>query len=134
VPSGHVLNAALGQLVTWISKGTGPPKAARLTIDAAGKLVRDAEGRVSGGIRLAAYDAPLARNSGLNSGPGFCMLGGQHADFTPAQLCERYGSSARYVAGVKKVADDARKAGFQVKADVAGDVKEAAGVSFNCPH
>jgi hypothetical protein len=60
------------------------------------------------------------------------MLAGQHADFTPAQLCESYGSPTRYVGGLKKAAEDARKAGFQVKADVAGDVREAGKVRFSC--
>jgi len=132
VPSGHALNAALEQLVAWVAKGTAPPKAPRLTRDAAGKVVRDSEGRVSGGIRLAAYEAPSAQNSGVNSGPGFCTLAGQHTDFTPAQLCERYGSPDRYVSRVTKAAEDARKAGFQVKADQLADIRDARKLRFSC--
>jgi hypothetical protein len=100
--------------------------------DAQGNLARDSEGRVSGGIRLAAYDAPIAKNLGANSGPGFCVIAGSHQDFTPAELCHRYGSPLNYVARVTDATRKAQSEGFLLKADADRTIREARSVSFAC--
>ena len=132
VPNGDVLDAGLEALITWVKQGKAPPTAPRLGADANGKLARDGEGRVSGGVRLAAYDAPIAKNLGVNSGPAFCSLGGSHQDFTPAELCRRYGSTRNYLARVTEVTRKAQSDGFLLKRDADRTIEEARGVSFSC--
>ena len=132
VPTGHVLNAALEQLVAWMAKDVTPAQAPRLARDVAGKLLRDADGRVSGGVRLPAYDAPTAENSGVNSGPGFCMLAGHHVDFSEPQLCDRYKDRGHYLARVKRVANEARNAGFLLKRDQLIVLHDAEQLRFSC--
>ena len=132
IPNGDALDAGLEALVIWVKEGKAPPTAPRLAADAQGKLARDSEGRVSGGVRLAAYDAPIAKNLGDNSGPGACVITGSHQDFTPAELCRRYGSPQNYVAKVTEVTRKAESDGFLVKADGDRTIQEARGVSFAC--
>jgi hypothetical protein len=132
VPNGDVLDAGLEALITWVKGGKAPPTAPRMVADAQGKLARDSEGRVSGGIRLAAYDAPIAKNLGANSGGGFCVIAGSHQDFTPAELCRRYGSHENYVARVTEVTRKAESEGFLLKVDADRTIQEARSGSFAC--
>jgi hypothetical protein len=132
VSNGDVLSAGLEALITWVKRGKAPSVAPRMGADAQGKLARDSEGRVSGGIRLAAYDAPIAVNLGANSGPGFCVIAGSHQDFSPAELCHRYGSPQNYVARVTEVTRKARSEGFLLKPDADRTIREARSVSFVC--
>ncbi|MEO8313711.1 MAG: alpha/beta hydrolase domain-containing protein [Pseudomonadota bacterium] len=132
VPTGNVLDMGLEQLVAWIRKGTAPVMAPRLTRDAAG-LVRNSEGQVQGGVRLPAYDAPIAENGGANSGPSFCVLAGYHQDFTPEALCKRYGSHGGYVKRVQETARQAERSRFLLPADALKTRTDAAKFSFNCP-
>jgi hypothetical protein len=131
VPNGHVLAAGLDALVRWVTVGTPPPKAERLLGDENGKLHRDNLGRVSGGIRLAAYDAPTAMNTGANSGPGFaCALAGSHQDYTPAQLRLLYGTPENYVAKVMAITQQAVRDGFLLEADAERTIRDARTVRF----
>jgi hypothetical protein len=132
VPNGEVLSAGLAALVAWIKDGKAPPTAPRMIRDSEGRVIRDAEGRVSGGIRLAAYDAPMAKNMGTNTGPGFCGLSGSHLDFTPAELCRRYGAPRNYVAKVTEITHKAVRDGFLLKADGDIIIQQARSVSFIC--
>jgi hypothetical protein len=132
VPNGDVVTAALSWTQTWISTGSAPPAAAKLYLDADGSLFRDTEGRVGGGIRRAAYDAPIASNVGVNAGPGFCILAGSHTDFTPVQLCERYSSPASYLSRVVAVTGKAEQDGFVLKTDADRTINEAKAVTFSC--
>lgn len=133
VPNEDVLNAGLEALVAWITQGKVPPSATPMDVDDQGGLFRDSEGRVSGGIRLAAYDAPISRNLGANAGPGFCFLAGSHVDFTTAELCTRYGSSQNYVARVIAVTRQAERDGFLLTTDANRTIQEARAVAFSCP-
>jgi Alpha/beta hydrolase domain len=133
VPTGHVLSMGLEQLIAWIGKGTEPVTAPRFTRNAAGAVTRDGDGRVEGGVRLSAYDAPVAENSGLNSGPGFCVLAGYHLDFTQEELCKRYGSHDRYIKRVQESTRQAERAHFLLPADALNTRTDAAKFSFSCP-
>lgn len=132
VPNGQVLDTAVEALVAWIKTGKAPPSAPRLVDGPDGKLLRDAEGRVSGGIRLAAYDAPRAVNKGLNPGAFPCPLPGSHRDFTPAEMCARYGSHAGYVDKVIAVTRKAQKDGFLLQSDAEKTISEARNTTFKC--
>jgi alpha/beta hydrolase family protein len=131
VPSGHVLDAALEHLVRWVKTGEAPPTAERFERTATGQLLRDAEGRVHGGVRLAAYDAPRAANAGGDNPPTvFCALSGYHFDYSDEKLCDIYGSHRGYAQRVWEVTERAQRAGFVVQADAFETVLAAARFHF----
>jgi hypothetical protein len=133
VPNGDVLKAALKALRTWISGGPAPASVPQLVLNAQHQLKRDAQGRVQGGVRTAAYDVPIATNVGVNTGGGFCMLAGYHLDFTPAGLCERYGSREAYVAKVRAQVHANVKDRVLLPQEAQRSVAEAETVAFQCP-
>ena len=133
VPNSDVLHAGLEALMAWVTQGKAPPNAPRMGVDEQGRLYRDSSGLVTGGIRLAAYDAPIARNLGANTGVFACQLAGSHEDFTPAELCSRYGSSQNYVAKVIEVTRQAERDGFVLAADANRTIQQARAQTFSCP-
>ncbi len=132
IPNGQVLAAGLEGLVRWVQTGKAPAAAQRFQGDDKGKLYRDNEGRVSGGIRLAAYDAPVSRNMGANTGPGYCSLPGSHRDYTTAELCQRYGSHASYVSRVVSITRRALRQGFLLRRDADRTIRQARDQRFTC--
>ena len=132
VHSGQGLNSALEHVIAWSEHGVVPPTATRLLRDANGQPALDAKGRVTGGVRLPAYDAPIADNGGYNSGPGFCILPGFHHDYSEDQLCELYKNHGGYVDAVSEVAHRALRDGFMIKSDVDTTINEAAHFRFSC--
>ena len=130
VPNGDVMKAALKGLSVWLASGIAPPTIARLASDGQNKLLRDAQGMVSGGIHTAAYDAPRANNGGSNSGT--CTLAGYHIDFTPQQMCQRYGSHAAYVGQVQGIVNANVRAGVLLPEEAAKTVDEARQFTFDC--
>ncbi len=130
VPNGDVMKAALKGLNTWLVSGVAPPSVPHLVSDSQHQLIRDAEGRVSGGIHTAAYDAPRAANGATSSGK--CTLAGYHLDFTPQQMCKRYGSHAGYVAKVQGVVDANVRAGLLLPEEATRTVSDARQLTFDC--
>jgi hypothetical protein len=130
VPNGDVMKAALKALNAWVSGGAAPVNVPRLVLDGQNKLLRDSEGRVYGGIRTAAYEVPTTTNVGV--GAGACMLAGYHLDFTPTQLCQRYGSQAAYVARVQALAAANVRDGVLLSEEAQRTVDEAQATSFSC--
>jgi hypothetical protein len=133
VPNGDVLSAGVAALVAWIKDGKTPPTGPRMVRDSEMRVIRDADGRVSGGIRLAAYDAPMSKTQGTNTGPGLCGLSGQHIDFMPAEMCRRYSSPQNYVARVTEVARKAQSDGFLLEVDANRTIQQAKKLAFTCP-
>ena len=133
VPNGDVLSAAVGAMQRWTADGVEPARSVRMGADETGAFFRDSTGRVSGGIRLAAYDAPMSKNIGVNTGPGFCFLVGSHVDFTPVEMCARYGSHDNYVAKVVEVTRKAESDGYLLTADANRTIEEAKAIGFTCP-
>ncbi|RVO69948.1 alpha/beta hydrolase domain-containing protein [Sinorhizobium medicae] len=134
VPNGDIMKAALKSLNTWISGGTAPATAPRFVVDrqARPQYVRDANGHVLGGIKTAAVDAPISENSGIGSGPWFCGPSGYHVDFTPAQLCERYGDHGTYVERVKAIVDANVRDGVVLPEEAEKTIEEAEALNFSC--
>lgn len=132
VTTSDVLDAGLEALVTWIRDGKAPPRAPRMTRDSEGKLVRDGEGHTTGGVRLAAVDAPMASNTGFNTGEWFCGIIGSHIDYTPEEMCRRYGSTQNYLAKVTEVSRRLQSQGFLLKVDADRTIREAGNVAFTC--
>jgi hypothetical protein len=102
----------------------------RLVSDNQKQLVRDAQGRVSGGIHTAAYDAPRAKNGAYGSGR--CTLAGYHIDFTPQQMCQRYGSHAEYVNQVQRIVNANLHDRVLLREEAERTVKEAQELTFDC--
>jgi Alpha/beta hydrolase domain len=130
VPNGDVMKAALKALNTWVSGGAAPVNVPRLVLDGQNRLLRDSDGRVYGGVRTSAYEVPTSTNVGV--GAGACMLAGYHLDFTPTQLCQRYGSPAAYVARVQALAAANVRDGVLLPEDAQRTVDDAQATSFNC--
>jgi hypothetical protein len=104
VPGYHVINRNYDQLTLWVSFGVKPAASPRMVFDESVTppvLVRDEFGIAIGGIRLAAVEAPIALNSGQNSGESvFCSLYGTHQPFDDATLRQLYPTHGDYVGGV----------------------------------
>jgi len=130
VPNGDVMKAALHGLNTWLVSGVAPPTVPRLVSDGQHQLIRDAQGRVSGGIHTAAYDAPRANNGAYSSGK--CTLAGYHIDFTPQQMCQRYGSHAAYVAQVQRIVNANVRDRVLLPEEAERTVDEARKLTFGC--
>ncbi|MGJ7916193.1 alpha/beta hydrolase domain-containing protein [Massilia sp. LXY-6] len=130
VPNGDVMKAALKGLNTWLVSGVAPPTVPRLVSDDQKQLVRDTQGRVSGGIHTAAYDAPRAKNGAYGSGK--CTLAGYHIDFTPQQMCQRYGSHAEYVNQVQRIVNVNLRDRVLLPEEAERTVNEARQLTFDC--
>jgi len=133
VPNGDIMKAALSALTRWISGGPAPAVAPRFMVDAHNKYLRDANGHVLGGIHTAAQDAPIANNSGIGRGPWFCGPAGNHVDFTPAQLCQRYGNHENYVSQVKAIVNANVQNKFLLPEEAQKTLHEAQKLHFSCP-
>lgn len=134
VPNGDIMKAALQSLNTWITGGPAPANAPRFVVDEQNKYVRDANGQILGGIRTAAQDAPIAANAGIGNGPWFCGPSGNHVDFTLAQLCQRYGSHAAYVARVQAIVNANVRDRVLLSEDAQKTVADAKALNFSCPN
>src|SRR5262249_51025323 len=78
MPFDEVGNAAGDALVRWMRDGTTPPIGPPIEFASTTPplIARDALGLALGGIRLPDIEAPVALNTGTNSGPAFCLLFG----------------------------------------------------------
>lgn len=126
VPMHHVTGAAYDHLVDWVERGTPPPTAQPLELNADGTKVRDELGLAQGGIQLSQVEVPTALNTGDNAGETFCVLFGTHRPFDDALLDELYPSHGRYVAQVARADRANLRAGYIVRADALGNVVDAA--------
>lgn len=132
VPNGDIMKAALKSLNSWISGGPAPASAPRFVVDAQNNYVRDANGQILGGIRTAAQDAPIGTNAGIGKGPWFCGPSGNHVDFTPAQLYQRYGNHDAYVSRVKAIVNTNVRDGVLLPEEAQKTVNEAKALDFAC--
>ena len=123
----YVAMSALAALDRWVSAGKAPPKAARLELNPpekpgdSPKLVPDAQGNSTGGIRTPWIDAPTAKLSGFgNAGGPFAFLVGSTEPFDAATLAKLYpGGKADYLKRFDAALGASVKAGFILPADQA---------------
>ncbi|MBS1174633.1 MAG: putative signal peptide protein [Burkholderiaceae bacterium] len=134
VPNGDVLKAAMSGLNRWIAGGAAPASAPRFMVDnqAAPQYVRDTNGQILGGIRTAAQDAPMATNAGIGKGAWFCGPSGNHVDFTPTQMCQRYGSHDNYVTQVQSIVNANVRSGVLLPEEAQKTVDGAKATAFSC--
>ncbi|WP_203699765.1 alpha/beta hydrolase domain-containing protein [Asanoa iriomotensis] len=111
VPQHMVQNAVYDHTVAWVSRGTPPPSAPKITMSGTA-VARDELGLSLGGIRLAQHEVPVRVNSGSNTGPGFCFLDGSSLPLTDAQLSVLYPTIWSYVEPSVAATAAAVRAGF----------------------
>ncbi len=128
VPFRHAMNAAFHHLHAWIVEGTAPPRAPAMEIVRATQPVefaRDRHGNVIGGISLAAHAVPIATNTGLNSGDGFCRLYGSHEPFGMETLRDLYPDHQAYINAVRETVERNIADGFILPEDGEQTIAEA---------
>ncbi|MDD9205621.1 alpha/beta hydrolase domain-containing protein, partial [Georgenia sp. 10Sc9-8] len=111
VPQHQVQAAVYDHTVAWVAHGIQPPTADPIELDEEGDVVRDDLGLAQGGIRLAAQEAPVRVNSGVNTGPGFCFLDGSSVPLPEAVLEELYPTVDVYADQVAAATADAVQRG-----------------------
>lgn len=129
-PTPPFYKMALLHLVDWVTKGTVPPRGARLEQTAAGEMVRDEHGNVKGGIRSPWVDVPVAR---IIASPPLAPDGnrsraqqGIQENFPQAKLGQLYGTRATYLAKFDSSIDAAVAGRWLTAADGAKLKKEEA--------
>ena len=100
VDVGLVYNKAIDSVRNWYRKGTPAAPSLSFVTTPAGTLVRDADGRVEGGIRLPQFVVPIADQGALNGTLFPCNVSGWHRYYTAEELKAMYGTHGRYVAKV----------------------------------
>jgi Alpha/beta hydrolase domain len=101
-PTQPFYKMALLHLIDWVTKGTVPPRGARLEQSADGVMQRDEHGNVKGGIRSPWVDVPSARiiaAAPIAPGdPNTRAQQGLQENFSPAKLASLYGTREAYLA------------------------------------
>ncbi len=103
----HVVNQAHDLTVRWIVFGSPPPSSPSIELEGdmpPFEIARDELGLARGGIRIADLAVPLGLNTGVNSGPAFCVLFGTHIDFDAETLRALYPTRRSYVRQVRRTA------------------------------
>lgn len=126
VDVGLVVSKAFDSVRTWIR--TGKPAAPSISFerDADGNVVRDADGRIVGGIQLAQFTAPLAEQEAINGSAFPCSVSGYHRWYTDAELRALYGNHGGYVSQVSSAMHAAASAGYILREDAQAAIREAA--------
>lgn len=134
MPFYRVQNAVYGHLVKWMTQGTLPPTAPRITRSSLlNRIQRDSYGNALGGLRLPEIDVPVATYGIDNSTTGStefldlfaCATSGSHTPFTTTRLSTLYPTRADYYNKYKAAADRALAAGYLLPADHAKALQEA---------
>ncbi|MFM0212230.1 alpha/beta hydrolase domain-containing protein [Paraburkholderia sediminicola] len=147
IPFHYVLDKGIDAIVSWIVSGTAPAHAPSLTIQSVSPLTlaRDSNGNALGGIRLPQFAVPVATNTGINSGPGLCVLRGSHVPFVaaaadndgnylgnPALPGSLYPSLSAYVSAIQAAGTALYNQGFMLQDSVTESVSDAQnGISPN---
>jgi hypothetical protein len=128
IPSGQVLKPVYNHLVNWIVNGTPPPTAPRIELLSVSPATakRDSFGNAIGGIRLSQIAVPIATNTGLNSGPGYCFLYGSYSPFNQATLDSLYRNHGAYVSKVAQSNNYNLANGYIMGFDAISNKEEAA--------
>ena len=126
VDVGLVYDNAIAAVRSWIERGTPAAPSQSFVTSPSGTLVRDADGRVQGGIRLPQFLVPTADQGALNGTAFPCAVSGWHRYYTNAELKAMYGSHGRYVAKVVQVMGPLVADGYVLPSDAAAEVRDAA--------
>ena len=88
--------------------------------------MRDADGKVEGGIRLPQFVVPTADQGALNGAAFPCGVSGWHRYYTKAELKAMYGTHGQYVSKVARVMGPLVAQGYVLPFDGAAAVVDAA--------
>jgi hypothetical protein len=118
-PQRYLVQAALRALVTWVTKGTPPPAAARIELASTEPpvIARDVAGNALGGVRTPVVDVPVATLSGEpppgpHAGTAVGWLFGSTTPLADSELRRRYGDQKGYLSAYTQALDAAVSAGF----------------------
>lgn len=128
IPNGLVISAAMDSVKKWIETARPGPASIYFQRDAAGHPLRDAQGKVKGGVRLPEFVAPTADVSAVNGTQFPCSVSGSHRYYTSSELEQRYGSTRNYVLQVAVAAAQAAKGGYLLPFDAVAEVADASRV------
>ncbi|MFZ2986901.1 MAG: alpha/beta hydrolase domain-containing protein [Ideonella sp.] len=124
VDAGLVLSAAIHGVRQWADAGKPAAPTRQFQRDAKGSVIRDAEGQVVGGVRLAQFAVPTATTAPNGDALG-CLLAGHHRDFTGEELKQRYGNPQAYAQQVRTVMQQAMKQGYVLPYDGLAAIRAA---------
>lgn len=111
-PQRYSWDSGVEHITRWVLDGVAPPTAPRMKVDAAGQIVRDADGNAIGGYRLPVLDVPVATYNGTT-----CGLFGITIPFGEAKLKGLYPTHADYVGKMQASTDKAVTAGYLLRSD-----------------
>ena len=99
VDVGLVYNKAIDSVRNWYKRGTpaAPSRSFVISPSPPGLPVRDADGKVEGGIRLPQFVVPTADQGALNGTAFPCNVSGWHRYYTAEELKAMYGTHGHYV-------------------------------------
>jgi hypothetical protein len=128
VDVGLVYNKAIDAVRTWFQRGTpaAPSRSFVISQSPPGFPVRDADGKVQGGIRLPQFVVPTAEQGALNGTAFPCNVSGWHRYYTKEELKAMYGTHGRYVAKVLGVMYPLAAEGYVLWPDAVAAVRDAA--------
>lgn len=111
-PSRWAVSAAVIAIDRWVRTGEEPARVPPFERDASGRVVRDANQNIKGGLRLPPMEVPIATYVGNE-----CNLVGRTSQFDAAKLASLYSSHADYVAKMRAATDRAVAAGIMLAED-----------------
>ena len=126
VDVGLVYNKAIDAVRSWIKRGRPAAPSSSFELSPTGTLVRDAQGKVQGGVRLPQFVVPTAEQGALNGTAFPCAVSGWHRYYTKQELKAMYGSHGSYVAKVAKVMARLVADGYVLGGDALAAVLDAA--------
>ena len=110
-PKRYAIHAAIRRLDTWIRTSVSVPDSPEFEHDESG-LVRDADGNVLGGLRLAPIDVPVAGYDGES-----CSPWGLTTPFSDQELRSRYPTHDDYMTKLSEAIDANVADGFLLPED-----------------
>lgn len=133
IPFYYGFAAALDHLNKWIREKTVPPAGIQISVQQTKPeviIARDTLGNALGGIRLPQFAVPVAMNSGKNAGESFCKYYGTHKEFDQKTLKSLYPTHKIYIKKFNASVLENLRAGYILKADTSGMLKEARSLSY----
>jgi hypothetical protein len=125
VDVGLVFSNAIDSVRRWIRTGVPAAPSINFQRDGSGALVRDVDGKVAGGVRLAQFTAPTADQKAPNGAMFPCSISGWHRNYTPSELKTLYGDHSHYVAQVTNAMVKAATDGYILAVDAVAAIRDA---------